>query len=91
MTLIRKISAAILSALTIAFLTISFSLPALASISISGFHSIHSGFNYEEIMPTDNSISNQNSAVSGSDLRGSTIVDKRVCRYVDGTKRCWDE
>lgn len=91
MSMVKKISTVVVAAISIMFITISAALPALAGNTTTGVQAFDLNLSIQEVILPNNGISENDSAVAGEELRRSTIVEKLVCRYIDGQKRCWHE
>lgn len=91
MSLVKKLSTALAAMLLIVFFTLSAALPALAISSNSRVQGVQLSFNVEENLSAQNLVSQNNGTEAEKELRRSTIVEKLVCRYINGQKRCWDD
>ncbi len=74
----KKLATIFSFSLLIILLVVSNVLPVLASPSFNQIHNF-------SVSNTYNSNSQQN------EIKKHLIVEKLVCRYINGQKRCWDE
>jgi len=75
MKVVKKIFNAVMTVLLIGLLTVSGAMPTSASNVDAGNQSFNSSYG----------------SVSQNDIQRATTLNKLVCRYINGTKRCWHE
>lgn len=78
MKVLQQITAVFTLALLMGFIAFGNAIPAIANTVTSSVPSL----SIEKIV---------NTSSNSQDIKRFTELEKRVCRYVDGQKRCWDD